>query len=446
MSTTALVFLLLVFSGCVLAFLRHPIFGLYAYLVVFYVAPENAWWSSEVPDVRWSLIVAIATLIATLAHSADRNRQPWFRGPGARPLIAFTVWLWIQLPWALSFDDQLFIASLFTKYLVLYAVMYRVLSDYQSIEGFGFAHILGCFVWGLLAYQNPGSGRLEALGSGDVAGSAFASMQMSTGLIFAGFAFIGFANWKRWIALAAIPFIINALILMVTRAAFIGLIAAAPIAYYLAPVRQRRFVLLSLVLGGVLGATLANDLFWSRISTIPGVGEAQQHMESSAASRIDIATANIRMFGDHPWGVGHRGNDILSPKYMPSSLMASGEDKRSAHNTLMAVLVDHGLPGLLIFLCIHWSIARAVWGIKGYLNLIAPSIRPFAAALGPSLVAYWANAQFANMTKSEIVLWIAVLAGAIKATVSSTRGPAEKTAARRSESCAEDGQATVRST
>ena len=42
----------------VLAFRRHPIWGLYFYLATTYVYPPGRWWGALLPDLRWALLSA----------------------------------------------------------------------------------------------------------------------------------------------------------------------------------------------------------------------------------------------------------------------------------------------------------------------------------------------------------------------------------------------------
>ena len=44
MAVTGILFLLLYLGGLVMAFVRHPRFGLYAYLLAFYGYPPGRWW------------------------------------------------------------------------------------------------------------------------------------------------------------------------------------------------------------------------------------------------------------------------------------------------------------------------------------------------------------------------------------------------------------------
>jgi hypothetical protein len=76
MSLTAIGFIGVFVLLVVLAFLRHPVWGLYGYLWVFYNHPPARWWGSELPDLRLSLIAAIVTAVAMmLHHRADDARD-----------------------------------------------------------------------------------------------------------------------------------------------------------------------------------------------------------------------------------------------------------------------------------------------------------------------------------------------------------------------------------
>lgn len=415
MSLTALVFITGFFGCMVLAFVRHPIYGLYGYLLTFYLGPDTAWWGQSIPNLRWSLLSAATTFVAALMCKTPSGRPPWYRHSSGRVLMLFAVWLWIQAGWALDIDDHVFLATLFTKYVLMFVLIYTVLDTPERIHNFVLVNIIGCFYWGYLAWQAVGGGRIEAIGTGDVAGSAFASMHISTIVALAGFMFLGFSGWKKWLPFAAIPFILNAIVRMQTRGAFVGLLGAVPMALLLAPKRKRRAVVLYILLGSLLFLRVADHAFWERMATIEPA--ENQQMEASAASRLDIAEANLRMFRDHPMGVGHRGNDLLSPKYMRETLLTDkgGVQVRSAHNTVMAILVDHGIVGIILIVLFHARIAGSILRLRKKGLQLPIESQALVGGLATGLLIYWINGQFANMTKAEVVIWIAALAASLEA-------------------------------
>ena len=73
MSLTALVFIAVYFLALGLAFARHPVYGLYAYMLSFYQHPQSRWWGGDLPEMRLSLVAAVVTLIAVLA-AQNRSR------------------------------------------------------------------------------------------------------------------------------------------------------------------------------------------------------------------------------------------------------------------------------------------------------------------------------------------------------------------------------------
>lgn len=75
MSVTALAFLVVYFVMLMLAFVRDPVWGLYAYLWVFYNHPPARWWGQELPDFRLSLVAALLTLFAMLLRPEPTKRD-----------------------------------------------------------------------------------------------------------------------------------------------------------------------------------------------------------------------------------------------------------------------------------------------------------------------------------------------------------------------------------
>ena len=85
LSISALAFVTLYAVGLAAALTKRPIVGLIVYLFVFYNHPPTRWWGAELPELRWSLIAAVATLIAIQFHRSKGPSQAADRGePGDR--------------------------------------------------------------------------------------------------------------------------------------------------------------------------------------------------------------------------------------------------------------------------------------------------------------------------------------------------------------------------
>ena len=404
MSLTALAFLGIYALFLMMAFLRHPIFGLYAYLWDFYLNPSQAWWGSELPNWRWSLIAAAFTLFSLVKWKPSVARRPWFSNLGAWLLVIFVFWMWVQILWAVNSDYHLEGAILYTKYLFLFYLIYEIVSDEQTFELFAWGHVIGCFIFGWIAYGEIGAGRLENIGGAGVNDANTLGVHLITGLTFAGFMFLGVAGKRRWIALGAIPFILNAIILTLSRGAWVGLLAAGLAAWYFVPRFIKRRVYFVAPLAVVLLLMLAHDMFWQRMGTIPV--ETNEGIEASAWSRVVVFKANWKMFEDHPLGAGFRGNEVISPKYIEFEYLAEN-GLRSAHNTFMAFLVDQGVPGGFLFLGMVLWAANSIRRIK---SLDGPGLPPYiglyGAAIGAAFVGLFVSGQFINLLRAEVQIWL----------------------------------------
>jgi hypothetical protein len=102
LSLTGLIFLLAYAGGCLAALARHPVYGLMTYVGVFYLHPPSRWWGQALPDLRWSLLAALVTLIATMVHRKQVDPVPLFHHKVMMGLLLFVVWIAIQTGWAMG--------------------------------------------------------------------------------------------------------------------------------------------------------------------------------------------------------------------------------------------------------------------------------------------------------------------------------------------------------
>ena len=429
MSATAIGFVGIYVLGLFLALSRHPIFGLLMYLLAFYNHPPGRWWGEPLPNIRWSLVAAIVTFSATVLMEKPVARPAWHANGAARILLFFTAWMWLQSVWAANPTHHLAGCILFTKYLLLFYAIYQIVTNEDSFELFSWGHIIGCFILGWIAYQMLIDGRLESVGGPGIDDSNTLGMQLTTGLAFAGFLLMGVQGNARWIALGAIPFILNGVILTQSRGAFLGMAGAGAAALFLSPQTRRGVVYGAASLGLVLMLILAHDFFWERVATIWTFEE--EEMEESAASRVTLITAQWAMSRDHPFGVGHRGTEALSPHYLgPEMLTAQGT--RAAHNTFMAVLVDQGYPGIIAFVSLHVWAGLVLLRLKRLDRRGLPErLGHYRAAIGAAFSACFLSGQFSNFLKAEVQIWLLALLVVLSqlsdtALADETRAPPEK--------------------
>jgi O-Antigen ligase. len=421
MSLTGLAFVAAFFGVMGLALFRHPMWGLYGYVAVFYLHPPSRWWGAALPDLRWALLAAAVTLIATWRVPRDTTRPSWISQTPAKLLLAYTVWLWIQKAWALSPSDQTEICILFTKYVVLFYLIYRLVDTPQKVTTLLVTHVLGCAYLGWLAFNARFSGRLDGVGGPGIDEANALAMQMSTGVAVAAMLMLGSKGWVRWLCFAAMPFMLNTMVLAGSRGAFLALLGTGLALWYLKPQKHRRLFYAYAVLGVVLLGLLANQIFLTRVETITAVTQEDAEVDRSAESRVVLFKAQMQMAKRYPFGTGHRGTAVLSTQYLDPIYLSSKRvdgrmvyGQRSSHNTFMSALVEQGVIGGFLFLSLWWWVLRSAMRLKRTYAVNEQSaerveIAVLVAAVAGALAAVFVAGQFVDYLKAEVQIWCMVL-------------------------------------
>jgi hypothetical protein len=143
----AVAFALFAMVCTVLAFIRHPIYGLYFYLATTFVYPPSRWWGTMLPDLRWALLSALITAMAILLRQGKLRTKPvWLANAPAATAILYSLWLWAQTPWALDLQTHLDGSLQFTKYLLAFWMIYCVMDSKEHLRDVLLAHVLGCLL------------------------------------------------------------------------------------------------------------------------------------------------------------------------------------------------------------------------------------------------------------------------------------------------------------
>ena len=104
-------------------------------------------------------------------------------------------------------------------------------------------------------------------------------------------------------------------------------------------------------------------------------------------------------------GTGYKGTQWLSPQYMGEHMLTSG-GRRSAHNSLFALLVDFGIIGLGLYLMMYM---RMFLNIRGMNKRIKPEDiegGALLAGVGGALAVVFVSGQASNFYHAEIQYWL----------------------------------------
>ena len=341
MTLTGLVFMIVFLGMLGMALVRDPIYGLFAYIAEFYLHPPSRWWGHYLPDLRWSMLAALVTMVAILIHKMPKDdRQAWYATTPAKLMIAFVIWFWISGLWALDKSLHVPAAVLMTKYLLVFYMVYKLVNTPARTTAFLLVHVAGCFYLGFLAFGADTSGRLDGVGGPGIDDSNTLSMHLATGVVAGAMLVLHLRDWRRYACIVAIAFAMNAIVLTGSRGAFLALIGGGLVLYYLRPIAYKKMFYVYAFLGVALFLRVASHQFWDRMDTVTvaASGDAKS-MDNSALSRIEMAKAQVRMAASYPLGAGHRGSEVLSPHYLASQFM-TGSGYRSSHNAFLTILVE----------------------------------------------------------------------------------------------------------
>ncbi|GAB3001796.1 O-antigen ligase family protein [Psychrosphaera aestuarii] len=405
MPITALGFLAVFSIGCLVA-LKRPYVGLLLYFFVFYMHPPGKYWGAYIPELRWTFIVALITLMSTFMH--EKNKSEWLTAKSSKYLLAFLAFVAAQTPFAISPSWHSEYLVLLIKVVLLYFLIITIVNSKKRLIWVIMTNIAGAGYIGLNALQTHSGGRFENAGLPSIEDSNLLAIHMLPILMMGAFVFLS-EYFKKYNYLIFIPlaFIGNLIIMTGSRGA-IGALAVAGFSAMFFATKDFRGRLLKWAIVALLAiSTLSINMIIDRFESMTA-DEEGQIQERSAASRMVIINAQIEMFKTNLIiGGGHRTTLLLSPYYIPTEYLTKTAlgGVRGSHNLTMSIFTDHGIiGGFLYFMLVLTCLFTALRIIKDrdYSN----QNRLIALGLLSGYMGVLAASQFSNSKVMEISIWM----------------------------------------
>lgn len=414
---TALGFALVFGLALIYALARDPMFALFAYFAAFYVHPPSRWWGDVLPDVRWVLLAAVVAALAMYVHRKEIAVKPlWLSTGAAACFAAYCLWLWIQYAWALDPQAHWNGTVQYTKYLVIFYLIYRIVDSPERLRDLLFAHVVGCAVLGLIAtfWRTMTGGRLDGVGGPGIDDANSLGMYLATGGLVAAALVLTERGWRRYTALGAGAFIANGFVLANSRGALLGLLAGGVVLMLLKAREHRRMFWVMAIIAAVGAVSVVDQRFIERMLSIKTAVTEEEERDSSAESRFVLYEAQLRMFVDHPWGAGYRGTAALSPLYLDEvwltkSTMPDGRVimARSSHNTYLTILVEQGPVGALIFGALLIWFAKSALAVRRSSKRVADArVCTYAAATCAAFTVVLVAGIATDYLAAEVQFWM----------------------------------------
>lgn len=415
MTTTALFYLVVYTAGLVRALSGKPIWGLYMYFFAFYFHAPSQWWGQALPELRWSLIAAIVTLISLLINPPKEGFRFWtFRENRFLTFLAALVVA--QMYFALNVNVHSEYAFLIVKFMLFIFLFQNTVRTLKDVKGIIWINMLcGCYL-AYLGMSMHSGGRLEGIGTPGMESANQLGQHFSVLIFIGGYYLLGKIN--KWHILMAfcLAMCLMALFMTESRGVILAIGATGILALYFMPKGSKK----KISVFGILAIFAASSLMGPQIiERFQGMktDEDGEVEDASARSRVVIIESQIEMWKDSPIvGYGHAGTFLLSKEYIPEDYHASNANGRASHNIVMAMLVDHGALGaglyfIAIFTCV-WRIWKVKNKPKGMTDEQAEEYRVVSnltvgAAL--ALVCFMIGGLGSNNKKLEADIWMLAL-------------------------------------
>jgi O-antigen ligase len=395
------------FGACTLCALAEPFAGVMAYVVHYHTYPENAWWGKGLAasGIRYSFTISLFLTVGTLLNL---KRLPYGRLITSQEAVylAFIGWIIVSrtLTGKQTSED---VVDKMIKASVFMLAMTHIVVTPRRYNQLMWLLVICAIYLGYEAYTAPAScyyeGRLNSgIGGPDFSDSNALGAHAVVLLAFIGGQFLNSRHSKgKLCCFVAGGLTANLVIATRSRAAFLASIVGLVTALILAPKNQRKRIWLLVVLGALGSLTLIDSGFIERMGTLK---TEEREKDASAQDRLMSWKAGLKMFQDHPLGVGPGNFAAHMGDYL------AGRDGRDTHNTYVRCLAEIGLPGFALFTGLvanaFWMVRRTKQSIAAWPELETIAVHGFALQM--ALIMYLICMIFGSYNYIEI-LWVVLL-------------------------------------
>lgn len=412
MSKFALLFLMVFAGGMVAALFYSGAAAFVLYQLVYFLNPDDRWWSAQVPGLPYSFIASALMLVVLAVNYKKLSiKSRWSSLPIFKYLTLLILFFYLAKFWAIAPVMHDKFSFIYLKLVIIIFVAYKLIDSEAALKASSWAYIIGCTYVGYLATsigRNSGD-RLDGLAlpdGSDVNGVAAALVPAGVLLLY--YAWMG--NKKmRFLCFLFGAFVANGLVLFNSRGAFLGVVASCGlflIYMMFSKYRQKgqRGLAIFIIFVGISGAVyVTDDLFWQRMSTLENPSEP-----GSGSHRVLFWVTTFDMLEDHPLGMGVYGYNMLSPLYLTQE-EREGVEYKTVHSIWFQALSEVGWHGLIVFLLMLFSLYRVSNKAKKFVLAERQYQRYFhLLALEFALIGYLVTSTFINQFRAEILYWMLI--------------------------------------
>jgi hypothetical protein len=417
MIQTAL-FLFIYVYGTLVSFFKHPALIFCVYQCVFFFNPQQRWWGASLPNFSYSFYIACILLFLTFKVVLDKNEEKnSLRSPIVKTLFVFLILFTITYFLAVFPENHLEQLIYFTQSFVIICCAYLLANNMQKLRWYFDAYIVGASYLSFYTYQigrNAGDRVIGIAVLDSVDSNSVAASIAPAAIVALHFIFTEKKIFLRIYYVSACVFIANALVLINSRGALLGLSIGGM--FYLYQIykssdvidyaRSKAIALVFAALAGVI--YVADDSAIERFQSIFEVSSKQVEVESGA-TRTHFWKAAIDMAKDHPMGLGYRGFNAYARFYIPEEVNTGRSRSRSVHSSWFEALSELGYIGLAVLLYLVYLSIKLSLAAKRYFSSLndANSVL-LVVALQGCLLTNFVAMTFISRMRGETFMWLLI--------------------------------------
>ncbi|MCF7980460.1 MAG: O-antigen ligase family protein [Pseudomonadales bacterium] len=405
-------------SAYVLSFVYMPAFAFLGYQAVYFFYHNTRWWYWQVPDLPYSF--GMSLLVLGLAV-ADRKRTTKSSVIGAPPLR----WMWLLVGfyaityiWSVRPDAHLESFDDFLKLVVVVTCAYKLCSNALALNYYLYGYVFGASYLGyyLLEIGRNAGERVTGFGVIDSPDVNDLAAVIAPAAIFALHYFLLHIGWRRILIIIGGALIVNALVLINSRGAFLGLFVGSTfyvVRVYLLgkKVNISRMRVVFVVLLGLLALVQVFDE--TAVRRILGLQEEASLTEEqqTGSTRVFFWKAAIEMSRDYPYGLGSSAFVAMSPNYIPDTVNTGASRNRAVHSSWFQTLTEIGYPGLFLFIMMLLSAFSVTQkALKQTLSRDDARGTLTVLAIQAGLISYLVSATFIDRMRAVVLYWLIMYA------------------------------------
>ncbi|HBZ01298.1 MAG TPA: hypothetical protein DEO84_08280 [candidate division Zixibacteria bacterium] len=365
--------------------IKNPFLGVCLFYLYDYSRPEVFFHAMR--PLRIALLIEILTLVSWILHLIK-----------TRKLIQWPTFNWMFLAYLGVIGSTVITAmnnrmayNVFQStaiYFLMYLIAINVVDSLKRLNKLIWILFL---IHVLFAFKGiKGHGIAGGALMGDENDFALAMNMM---IPFAFFMFFNFkTNFKKFAALLVLVVLVVAVVVSFSRGGWGGVIVALTYS-----IIKSRKIAISLAITGVLALAIviaAPPRYWHEVESITDTHE------STAADRLHLWKAAMRMFADYPInGVGANNVGIRMPEYIISDRDSATQWGRAVHGTFPQLMSELGSLGLICYLLMLFTAFKHLRKIqKREVHSPGDNSVVLANSIMGSILSYLACATFLSTT------------------------------------------------